>query len=318
MLCAIQSANYVNNVENCSTANKPPPSSGAESPSTQPAVPGEVLFQRQFEGTDPMEGLAFTSRTTKANGSYNYPTLSRAHAREGRQSLRIQFDHRYNTDRAEYKIGPLPGQKGSAVEPFYSKTDNVPWGACEVYIGFSVYLPSTWTETTGGAILMQLHQYNAPSGPSNPPFALSARDDGHFWATSRWSTRTTPRTQVDYDLGPIAKDQWVDFQIRIKLSYTAADGGLTIRRRNPKTESTFTQLAHFEGTRGTLNEPYGDSYVWGPEYKFGMYKWIYGTSGSYVPAANEQTVWELWQDSHVVSKCNAGNWDMVTPSGQGF
>jgi hypothetical protein len=298
---------------------------GDEAPSpdeSTAAHSGEVLFQRQFEGSDPMEGLAFTSRTKLADGSYNYPTLSTAHAREGNKSLRIHLDYDWGWDRAEYRVHPLSGQSGSAIEPFYYKTDNVPWDNCEVYIGFSVYLPSSWTDVSGGSIIFQIHEYNAPSGPSNPAFAIAAKETGRFEATSRWHPKGRTRSQVSYDLGPIVRDQWVDFQIRIKLALTAAAGGLTIRRRDPSSTSTFTEYAHFDGTRGTMYEPYTAAdgtkvYEWGVEYKFGQYKWIYWKD-DYAPAAGEQTVWEHWQDSHVVSKCNAGNWDMVTPSGQGF
>jgi hypothetical protein len=280
---------------------------------------GETLAQRLFEGTNPMEGLTFTTRTVLADGTYNYPKLSTEHAREGKKSLHVHFERSYDTDRAEYKLAPLSGQSGSTIEPLYYKTDNVPWGNCELYIGFSVYLPDAWTDTPGGAIVFQLHEYNAPAPlNSNPAFALAADENGHFSAISRWANQNTPRSEVKFDLGPIVRNQWVDFQIRIKLSYTAADGGLTIRRRNPATQSSFTELANFEGTRGTAYQPYGDYYQWGLDYKFGMYKWIYNPKHAYEPAPGEQTVWDLWEDRHVVSACNKGNWDMVTPSGKGF
>ena len=237
------------------------------------------------------------------------------------KSIHIHFEHGYGWDRAEYKIVPTSQRDSSSVEPFYHKTDDVPWGQCEVYIGFSVYLPGNWTDVPGGSILMQIHMYNAPAPlRSNPPFAISVREDGHFWAVSRWHRRGERRTQVEFDLGPIVRDQWVDFQIRMNLTYEAADGLLTIRRRNPATETAFTQMAHFEGTRGTLPEPYSAAdntklYEWGPEIKFGQYKWSYRMRE---PAPGEQTVWNHWQDRWVVSECNEGNWEMVSPSGQGF
>lgn len=288
---------------------------GAASPSR------EILFQRLFEGSEPMQGLELISRSLLPGGVPNYPTLSTAHARTGQKSLRFAYDWRNSLDQ---------GVKGDRAEvrvvttmPFSKDNSEVPYGNCEVYFGFSVYLPSPWqVGTEGGSILLQLQTFSAnpASGTTadQPQFAISENSSGNFGMVYRyWNPSMPKRLEISSNLGPVVRDKWVDFQVRIKLSDSPTGGGLTVRKRIPSESSTFTQYYHQEGLHGTGFDNDGNYYTWGILYKFGQYKWIY-VNGDYTPPLGEQTQWTHYQDNHVASACNEGNWEMVTPSGSGF
>jgi hypothetical protein len=85
----------------------------------KPLTLDRILFERQFEGTDPMEGLAFASSIKLADGSYNCSTLSTAHVREGTKSISSSLRVRLRLASSRYKIVLIAGQSGSAVEPSY-------------------------------------------------------------------------------------------------------------------------------------------------------------------------------------------------------
>ncbi|QNF35204.1 heparin lyase I family protein [Adhaeribacter swui] len=118
-----------------------------------------------------------------------------------------------------------------------SETGNNRW------YGMSMYLPSanwgTDSEAEGWDIITQLHPTNDNSKEEGrtPPIALSViRGQLKLvvcWATQATNTNSTRSGKLNFELGPVEKDKWLDMVYHIKFSYLS-DGIIEVWKNGVK------------------------------------------------------------------------------------
>jgi len=142
----------------------------------------------------------------------------------------------------------------------------------EGWYGFSQYFPGTYISDSTGEVIGQWHDKEdvgetASRSPSN---TLLTADNRIKWM-ARWDADKIMDSGfsdglVYIDLGPIPKNKWIDWVIHIKFSHTNTgivevwkDGVKVIDRIN-------------------MPNAYNDDNY--PYFKFGVYKWKWGTAAS--------------------------------------
>jgi len=142
----------------------------------------------------------------------------------------------------------------------------------EGWYGFSQYFPDSYVSSSTGEVIGQFHDQadvgeTASRSPSN---TLLTGDDRIKWM-ARWDADKIMDSGfsdgLEYiDLGPIPKNKWIDWVIHIKFSHTNTgivevwkDGVKVIDRIN-------------------MPNAYNDDKY--PYFKFGVYRWEWGTSTS--------------------------------------
>ncbi|WP_328460363.1 polysaccharide lyase [Streptomyces sp. NBC_00448] len=210
-------------------------------------VSGQTVFADGFEGTAPQFG--FHGIGIDGSGSITAQTDP---VLEGRQSAAFTVPDDGSSYRAELGMSPL--------------------GYGSFRFRFADFLPSDWTEADNDTILAQWHGADLASTgkPTNPPIALSIRDDG-WLLTMHWLANpddTTPQVKV-IPLGPIRTGQWNDWTFDIDWS-TPTEPGSVGACLNGVPLVTYT---------GTNN--YDQQYA--PHMQLGIYRpsWNPSTHGSY-------------------------------------
>ncbi len=232
------------------TITAPPP------PSTS-----QLLFDESFES-----GLARWQRETCCN--YSAVTGS-SPLREGSTSLRVEVNE---TDplvagrtRAELLRPQLSNWTGDANGPFGVGD--------EVWYGFSVYIPTTWTDDGTGnqsTSIQQLHDTPDPDASGNIDWSkgrapiLSFQFDGSNWMFVSMSGGPYPATPVwhSWNGGAVAKGAWTDFVVHAKW-YNDSRGVLQIWKNG-------TQVVNATGPNTLEN-------VLPAYFKLGIHKWIWNT-----------------------------------------
>lgn len=131
-------------------------------------------------------------------------------------------------------------------------------GDLERWYGFSVYIPSTWTDTStdpNGTIISQWHGNNDACEVSKSPHLLIAVTQSMRWRVrtqydAAACTTSTSVNRVDHDLGAVTTNTWVDWVVYAKWSYTSSgvtkvwkDGKLVLDLTGPNTYNDQNQ--HF-------------------------------------------------------------------------
>jgi len=167
----------------------------------------------------------------------------------------------------------------------------------EGWYGFSQYFPDSYISDSTGEVIGQWHDKEdvgetASRSPSN---TLLTADNRIKWM-ARWDADKIMDSGftdglVYIDLGPIPKNKWIDWVIHIKFSHTNTgivevwkDGVKVIDRIN-------------------MPNAYNDDNY--PYFKFGVYKWEWGTSASQR---------NIYYDEVRIGNSNS-SYDEVKPSG---
>lgn len=140
----------------------------------------------------------------------------------------------------------------------------------EGWYGFSQYFPDSYITDSTEEVVGQWHDYpdageTAARSPSN---AISTGNGRLKW-TTRWdATRikldNNPQGYYEIDLGPVPKNTWIDWVVHIKFSHTNT-GILEVWKNGVKVVD-----------RQNLPNCYNDEVY--PYFKFGVYRWEWGTS----------------------------------------
>lgn len=143
----------------------------------------------------------------------------------------------------------------------------------EGWYGFSQYFPKSYESDRTAEVLVQWHDIpdkgeHVDRSPSN---AILASNDRFSWVV-RWDADKIMNNSkadglVDIDLGPIPKGKWIDWVVHIKFAYDNSgilevwkDGKKVIDRKNKP-------------------NAYNDEHY--PYFKFGIYRWEWGTGTSH-------------------------------------
>ncbi len=142
----------------------------------------------------------------------------------------------------------------------------------EGWYGFSQYFPDTYIFDTSGEVVAQWHDQSdvGEAVDRSPSNAIITSDDKLKWMI-RWDadkimTSGTSDGLIYIDLGSIPKNQWIDWVVHIKYApdnrgilEVWKDGVKVIDRQN-------------------MPNSYNDDKY--PYFKFGLYKWEWGTATS--------------------------------------
>ena len=216
----------------------------------------------------------------------------------------------YAGDR-NFKLEENIVREGSTVGRFeINKTDTKIWGGNrtemsqaqstsqeEGWFGFSQYFPDTYISDSTGEVIGQWHDKEDPGeyAGRSPSNTLLTADDRIKWM-ARWDADKIMDSGysdglVYIDLGPIPKNQWIDWVVHIKFSHTNT-GILEVWKNGEKVID-----------RINMPNCYNDDVY--PYFKFGVYKWEWGTSAS-------QRV--VYYDEVRVGNANS-SYDEVKPGG---
>ena len=84
------------------------------------------------------------------------------------------------------------------------------------YYGVSLYLPSSWVDTSGWCIPVQLHgPDNAGSSQNIPVFALDVSKVPNHYTLTQAGGDNSAVIRLDTDLGTHVYDTWVDFLFKV-------------------------------------------------------------------------------------------------------
>lgn len=206
-----------------------------------------LLFEDTFEGPGALDAWPGHEKANK-----NSISISDSVAHSGRYSLKFVLRKSdpavANGKRAEVAMKPELNAK------------------TERWVGFSVFLPATFTPDPAPEIIQQWHDMPDLSDGGvwrSPPFALYTQNGHWFLAIKSSAKRLTSNKDLsskDYDLGPCVNSQWINWVFHVRFSWE--DDGLIEVWQNGNLVQTINGP-------NTYNDKVGNY------FKLGIYKWVW-------------------------------------------
>lgn len=206
-----------------------------------------LIYENTFENPGALEAWPGHERANKSSIS-----ISDSVAHSGHYSLKFELKKNdlavANGKRAEVALKPEPRVK------------------VERWVGFSVYLPESFSADPEPEIIQQWHDIPDLSEGGvwrSPPFALYTQS-GHWFLSVKSSARrlTSNKDLIgkEYDLGAYTNSKWTDWVFHIRFSWDN-DGLIEVWQNGNLVQ--------------TLNGPnaYNDNV--GNYFKLGIYKWVW-------------------------------------------
>jgi hypothetical protein len=168
----------------------------------------------------------------------------------------------------------------------------------ERWYGFSQYFPASYVSDSTPELAGQWHDQpdEGESAGRTPSNFIMIRNDRFIWYLS-WDAdaityNNSPDGFMEIDLGPVPKDQWIDWVVHIKFAYDNT-GILEVWKNGEKVID-----------RPNLPNSYNDTKL--PYFKLGIYKWDWNGS-----SVNQKVMY--WDEVRIGNENS--NYDEVKPRG---
>jgi hypothetical protein len=224
---------------------------------TQKSTP-HLIYKNSFDSawSIPTEPKSNINGLTNESSRFGAVTLDHAIARSGSNSVKFEY---LKNDAALYSVSNPDAylyQRAELARP--SETES------EMWYGFSNFFPGSYTFDSIAELVFQWHDFpdrNLGETWRSPPLALITQNDKFLFKVRHSAldvNTNSTSNQVDFDLGVIPKNEWIDWVVHIKFSY-AQDGILEIWKNGFK-------VVNYDGPNC-----YNDYQL--PYFKIGLYKW---------------------------------------------
>ena len=168
----------------------------------------------------------------------------------------------------------------------------------ERWYGFSQYFPASYVFDSTPELAGQWHDQpdEGESASRTPSNFIMIRNNRFIWYLS-WDAdaityNNSPDRFMEIDLGPVPKDQWIDWVVHIKFAYDNT-GILEVWKNGEKVIDRHNQPNSYNDTKL-------------PYFKLGIYKWDWNGS-----SVNQKVMY--WDEVRIGNEYS--NYDEVKPKG---